>query len=86
MRTDQVVEVVAVSTESWEDAGREAVAEAARIAPGLQAAEIVKQDLVVEDGAIVGYRVRMAVALSRDTVLVPVSARALDDRSRTRGC
>ncbi len=60
--TDYVTEVVGVSTESWEAAGRAALADAARAARGLRAAEVVKQDLVVEHGAVVAYRVRLAVA------------------------
>jgi flavin-binding protein dodecin len=59
--TDRVVEVVGVSGESWEAAGRDALA-GARDVRGLRAAEVVKQDLVVEDGVVVGYRVRLAVA------------------------
>ncbi len=86
VRTDRIVEVVGVSRESWEAAGRAAVADIARTVPGLRAAEILKQDLVVEDGAIVGYRVRMAVALSPVTVLVADTADACDDDLRMRSC
>lgn len=63
LKTDRVIEVVGVSPESWEAAGRQAVAQIVPTA-GLRAAEIVKQDLVVENGAVVGFRVRLAVAYS----------------------
>jgi flavin-binding protein dodecin len=42
-------------------AGRDALA-AVRTVRGLRAAEVVKQDLVVEDGFMVAYRVWLAVA------------------------
>ncbi|WP_252437310.1 dodecin family protein [Pseudonocardia humida] len=58
----RVTEVVGTSAESWEAAGRAAVADVARTVAGLQSAEVVKQDLVIEDGVVVAYRVRLAVA------------------------
>jgi len=57
-----VTEVVGISAESWEAAGRAAVADAVRTVRGLRSAEVVKQDLVIEDGVVVAYRVRLAVA------------------------
>lgn len=70
----RVTEVVGVSTESWEAAGRAALADVARTVRGLQAAEIVKQDLVVEDGVVVAFRVRLAIAF--DPRQPPTSRRA----------
>lgn len=59
----QVVEHVGVSTASWEEATRNAIAACATYGSRLCSAELVKQDLVVEGGLIVGFRVRLAVAL-----------------------
>ena len=70
LKTDRVIEVVGTSPESWEAAARRAVAQIAPSA-GLRAAEIVKQDLVVENGAVVGYRVRLAVAFDPAVGLLP---------------
>jgi flavin-binding protein dodecin len=72
LKTDRVIEVVGVSPESWEAAGHQAVAQIASTA-GLRAAEIDRQDLVVENGAVVGYRVRLAVAYDPAAVLLPPS-------------
>ena len=58
----RVVEVVGVSDESWQCAARRAVAAAVETVDDLRGAEIVKQDLVVEDGVVIGFRVRLAVA------------------------
>ncbi len=52
------VELVGTSPNSWEDAARSIVAEAARSLEELRIAEVVKQDLVVAKGKIV-FRVRL---------------------------
>ncbi len=52
------VELVGTSPNSWEDAARSIVAEAARSLEELRIAEVVKQDLVVAKGKVV-FRVKM---------------------------
>ncbi|WP_214400916.1 dodecin family protein [Pseudonocardia lacus] len=83
MRTVRVTEVVGISAESWDAAGRAAVAEATRTVRGLQAAEVVKQDLVIEDGVVVGYRVRLAIAF--DPSLPAPAPTATSTGARTGG-
>lgn len=61
-RRERVLEVVGVSTESWECAARSAVAEARSCVRELRGAEIIRQDVIVDDGTITGYRVRLAVS------------------------
>lgn len=62
MGAARVVEVVGVSGESWECAARNAVAAAVETVKDLRGAEIIRQDVVVEDGVIKGFRVLLAVA------------------------
>lgn len=58
----RVTEVVGVSTESWEAAARVAVETAARTVRDLRVAEVLRQDLTIENGGIVNYRIRLAIS------------------------
>ena len=55
----QVTQVIGVSTESWDAAARNAIETAGRTVRDLRTAEIVRQDVTVENGSIVNYRVRL---------------------------
>jgi len=58
-----VTELVGTSTESWEDAARVALKTAAKSLRDLRIAEIVKQDIVIDDdGTIALFRVRLNVS------------------------
>jgi hypothetical protein len=56
------VEVIGTSTQSWEDAARNAVETAARSLRGLRVAEVDQLDLKVEDGKVRAYRARVLVS------------------------
>jgi hypothetical protein len=58
----KVVEVIGTSTESWEKAARTAVETAAASLRDLRIAEVVKQDMKVEDGKVVAYRTRVLLS------------------------
>ena len=58
----RVTEVIGTSGESWEAAARNAVETAATSVRNLRVAEVVRQDLTVENGAITSYRVRLAIS------------------------
>ena len=58
----KVIELVGVSTESWEKAATEAVERAARTVSDLRIAEVVELDMQIENGKIVGYRARVKVS------------------------
>jgi flavin-binding protein dodecin len=58
----RVTEVIGVSSESWEAAARSAVETAARTVRELRVAEVVRQDLTIEDGGVVNYRVRLGIS------------------------
>jgi flavin-binding protein dodecin len=48
-----------VSSESWEAAAKNAVETAARTRRDLRIAEVVRQAVVIEDGKVTRYRVRL---------------------------
>lgn len=58
----RIVDVVGVSTESWEDAGRSAVEMAASSLRDLRVAEVIKMDMKVEDGKVTAFRTRVALS------------------------
>jgi flavin-binding protein dodecin len=59
MSVYRVTEVIGVSGDSWEDAARNAVETAAGTLRELRIAEVVRQDLTIEDGKVASYRVRL---------------------------
>jgi dodecin len=48
----KVIELVGTSTQSWELAAKSAVERAAQTLRDLRVAEVVEQDLVIEDGKV----------------------------------
>ena len=62
----RVTDVIGVSTESWEAAARNAVQTAAATVRDLRVAEVVRQDVVIENGQISGYRVRLELSFKYD--------------------
>ncbi|MDQ2894609.1 MAG: dodecin family protein [Actinomycetota bacterium] len=62
----RVTEVVGVSTESWEAAARVAVETAAKTVRELRVAEVVRQDLTIENGGVVNYRIRLGISFKYD--------------------
>ncbi len=63
----RVTEVIGVSSESWEAAARAAVETAARSVRDLRIAEVLRQDLTIEDGGVVNYRVRLGISFKYDS-------------------
>jgi flavin-binding protein dodecin len=62
----RVTEVIGVSDESWEAAARSAIETAAATVRELRIAEVVRQDVTIENGRITGYRVRLALSFKYD--------------------
>lgn len=58
----KVIELVGTSSESWEKAARTAVERAAKSLRDLRIAEVVEQDLVIEDGKVAAYRAKLKVS------------------------
>ncbi len=58
----RLVEVIGTSTQSWEDAAKNAVETAARSLRDLRIAEVVKMDMKVEGGKVTEYRTRVLLS------------------------
>jgi flavin-binding protein dodecin len=58
----KVIELVGTSSESWEKAATAAVETAARSLKDLRIAEVVEQDLQIEDGKVRAYRSKVKVS------------------------
>ena len=58
----RIVDVVGVSKQSWEDAGRRAVETAASSLRDLRVAEVTKMDMTVENGKVSSFRTRVALS------------------------
>src|SRR3954447_7641622 len=63
----RVTEVIGVSDESWEAAARAAVETAGKTVRDLRVAEVVRQDLTIEDGGVVSFRVRLGISFKYDS-------------------
>ena len=62
MSVYRVTEVIGTSTESWEAAARSAVETAAASVRELRVAEVVRQDVTIENGTVTSYRVRLGIS------------------------
>lgn len=58
----KVIEIVGTSTTSWEDATASAVATAAKTLRDLRVAEVIEQDVTIEDGKVAQYRSRLSIS------------------------
>ena len=63
----RVTEIIGVSSESWEAAARNAVETAAKSVRDLRIAEVLRQDVTVENGGVVSFRVRLGISFKYDT-------------------
>jgi flavin-binding protein dodecin len=63
----RVTEIIGVSTESWEAAARTAIETAAGSVRELRIAEVIRQDVTIENGQVTGYRVRLALSFKYDS-------------------
>jgi dodecin len=58
----KVIELIGTSTESWEKAARAAVERAAESLRDLRIAEIVEQDMQIEEGRVIAYRAKVKLS------------------------
>ena len=63
----RVTEVIGVSSECWEAAARSAVETAAKTVRDLRIAEVLRQDLTIENGGVTSFRVRLGISFKYDT-------------------
>ena len=62
------IELVGTSDESWEKAAANAVEMAAKTLRNLRIAEVVEQDMQIEDGKVVSYRTKVMLSFKIERV------------------
>jgi len=62
----RVTELVGTSSTSWEAAAKGAVETASKSLRDLRVAEVVRQDITIENGKVTKYRVRLNVSFKYD--------------------
>jgi flavin-binding protein dodecin len=63
----RVTEVIGTSSDSWEAAARNAVETAAKSVRGLRVAEAIRQDVTIENGTVVNFRVRLGISFKYES-------------------
>jgi flavin-binding protein dodecin len=58
----RVFEVIGTSAKSWEDAAMAAIKLASKSLRDLRVAEVVEQDLVIDNGKVEAYRTKLRVS------------------------
>jgi dodecin len=62
MSVYKVIELVGTSTTSWEDAAAQAVKTASETLNDLRVAEVIKQDIHVDEGGAITFRTKLALS------------------------
>lgn len=62
MSVYKIIEIVGTSPKSWEDAAQTAMTTASKSLEDLRVAEVVKQDVTVDNGKITSFRVRLNIS------------------------
>ena len=62
MSVYKIIELVGTSSESWEAAAKSVVEKASKSLRDLRIAEVTQQDLVIEDGKVQAYRVKLKLS------------------------
>lgn len=63
----RVTEVIGVSSESWEAAARSAVETAAKTVRDLRVAEVLREDVTIENGGVTSFRIRLAISFKYES-------------------
>ena len=58
----KVIELVGTSSKSWEEAARIAVDRASKTLKDLRVAEVIDQDLKIEDNKVTAYRTKLRLS------------------------
>lgn len=63
----RVTEVIGTSPDGWAEAAANAVETAAKSVRDLRIAEVVRQDVAIENGSVKQYRVRLAISFKYES-------------------
>ena len=58
----RVIDVIGTSTESWEQAAKNAVEMAARSVEDLRVAEVLEMDMHLENGKVLAFRTKVRIS------------------------
>lgn len=78
----RVTEIIGTSSQSWEAAARTAVETAAKSVRDLRVAEVVEQDMTIENGKVTSYRVKLNVSFKFEAASSGGSARRASSRRK----
>jgi dodecin len=67
MSVYRVTEIIGTSSTSWEDAAAEAIRTAAGTLRDLRVAEVVKQDIHLDDSGAITYRTKLQLSFKYET-------------------
>jgi flavin-binding protein dodecin len=67
MSVYRVTELIGTSTESWEQAAATAVKTASNTLRDLRVAEVIKQDVQINEGGEVTFRIKLQVSFKYET-------------------
>jgi hypothetical protein len=65
----KLIELVGTSPNSWEEAAKNAVEQAAATLRDLRVAEVVQQDMKIENGKVTMYRTRVSLSFKIEGML-----------------
>ncbi len=60
--TYKIIEIVGTSSESWDQATKNAIQKASESLQDMRIAEVVKQDVTIENGKIQKFRSRLSIS------------------------
>lgn len=63
----RVTEVIGTSPNSFAEAAKNAIETAAKSVRDLRIAEVIRQDVVIKDGAVENYRVRLGISFKYES-------------------
>ena len=66
MSVYRVIDVIGTSTQSWEDAAATAVKTAGESLHDLRVAEVVEQDLHIDEGGAITFRTKLRLSFKYD--------------------
>lgn len=67
MSVYNVIELIGTSDQSWEQATANAINEASKTLRDLRVAEVIEQDVVIENGAVSAFRTKVRLSFKHES-------------------
>jgi len=67
MSVYKVIDIIGTSSTSWEDAAAEAVRTAAQTIRDIRVAQVVEQDLYLDEGGAITYRTKLQISFKYES-------------------